>query len=52
MAMSWYLENVSPTYAQMPNRNKNAVFKAVSPAIANTMLAVLALSLLPFPLVI
>jgi hypothetical protein len=34
------LKNVSPTFAQMPNRITNVEFTTVSPTIANTMLAV------------
>jgi hypothetical protein len=33
-------ENVSPTFAQMLNRNTNVEFATVSPTNANTMLAV------------
>jgi len=38
--MVGHLENVSPTFAQMPNRSTNVEFTTVSPTIANTMLAV------------
>jgi len=40
LAMVGHLKNVSPTYAQMPNRITNVEFITVSPTIANTMLAV------------
>jgi len=39
LAMVGYLKNVSPKFAQMPNRNTNVDFTTVSPTIANTMLA-------------
>jgi len=38
--MVGHLENVSPTFAQTPDRNTNVEFTTVSPTIANTMLAV------------
>jgi hypothetical protein len=38
--MVGHLKNVSPTFAQMPNRVTNVEFLIVSPTIANTMLAV------------
>ncbi|MCO5234264.1 MAG: hypothetical protein M9888_11075 [Chitinophagales bacterium] len=38
LAMVGHLKNVSPTFAQMPNRITNVEFATVSPAIANTML--------------
>jgi len=37
--MVGHLKNVSPTFAQMPDRITNVEFIAVSPTIANTMLA-------------
>jgi len=40
LAMVGYLKNVSPTFAQMPDRSINIEFTTVSPTIANTMLAV------------
>ena len=40
LAMVGHLKNVSPTFAQMPNRITNVEFTTVSPTIANTMLAV------------
>lgn len=40
LAMVGHLENVSPTFAQMPHRITNVEFRTVSPTIANTMLAV------------
>ena len=40
LAMVGHLKNVSPIFAQMPNRNTNVEFTTVSPTIANTMLAV------------
>jgi hypothetical protein len=40
LAMVGHLENVSPTFEQMPNRITNVEFTTVSPTIANTMLAV------------
>jgi hypothetical protein len=39
LAMVGHLKNVSPTFAQMPNRITNVEFTTVSPTIANTMLA-------------
>jgi hypothetical protein len=45
LAMVGHLKNVSQTFAQMPNRITNVEFITVSPAIANTMLAVRAFSL-------
>jgi hypothetical protein len=39
LAMVGDLKNVSPTFAQMPNRISNVEFTTVSPTIANTMLA-------------
>ncbi|WP_026995193.1 hypothetical protein [Flectobacillus major] len=44
-AMLGHLKNVSPTFAQMPNRSTNVEFTTVSPTIANTMLAVVFLSM-------
>jgi len=38
LAMVGHLKNVSPTFAQMPNRITNVEFTTVSPTIANTML--------------
>jgi hypothetical protein len=38
MAMVGHLKNVSPTFAQMPNRITNVEYTTVSPTIANTML--------------
>jgi len=38
--MVGHLKNVSPTFAQMPNRITNVEFTTVCPTIANTMLAV------------
>jgi hypothetical protein len=40
LAMVGHLKNVSPTFVQMYNRITNVEFTAVSPTIANTMLAV------------
>jgi hypothetical protein len=40
LAMVGHLKNVSPTFAQMPDRITNVEFTTVSPTIANTMLAV------------
>jgi hypothetical protein len=40
LAMVEHLKNVSPTFAQMPDRITNVDFIPVSPTIANTMLAV------------
>jgi carbamoylphosphate synthase large subunit len=40
LAMVGHLKNVSPAFAQMPNRITNVEFTTVSPTIANTMLAV------------
>jgi len=37
--MVGHLKNVSPTFAQMPDRSTNVEFTTVSPTIANTMLA-------------
>jgi hypothetical protein len=42
--MVGYLKNVSPTFAQMPNRITNVEFTTVSPTIANTMLSAALLS--------
>jgi len=39
LAMVGHLKNVSPTFAQMPNRITNVEFTTVSPTIANMMLA-------------
>jgi hypothetical protein len=39
LAMVGHLKNVSPTFAQMPNRITNVEFTTVNPTIANTMLA-------------
>jgi hypothetical protein len=39
LAMVGHLENVSTTFAQMPDRITNVEFTTVSPTIANTMLA-------------
>jgi len=39
LAMVGRLKNVSPTFAQMPDRITNVDFTTVSPTIANTMLA-------------
>ena len=39
LAMVGHLKNVSPTFAQMPDRITNVEFTTVSPTIANTMLA-------------
>jgi len=36
--MVGHLKNVSPTFAQMPNRITNVEFTTVRPTIANTML--------------
>jgi hypothetical protein len=36
--MVGHLENISSTFAQMPNRITNVEFTTVSPTIANTML--------------
>ena len=36
--MVGHLKNVSPIFAQMPNRITNVEFTTVSPTIANTML--------------
>jgi hypothetical protein len=38
LAMVGHLKNVSPTFAQMPDRSTNVEFTTVSPTIANTML--------------
>ena len=38
LAMVGHLKNVSPTFAQMPNRITNVEFTTVNPTIANTML--------------
>ena len=38
LAMVGHLKNVSPTFAQMPDRITNVEYTAVSPTIANTML--------------
>jgi hypothetical protein len=38
LAMVGHLKNVSPIFAQMPNRITNVEFTTVSPTIANTML--------------
>ena len=38
LAMVGHLKNVSPTFAQMPDRITNVEFITVSPTIANTML--------------
>ena len=40
LAMVGHLKNVSPTFAQMPNRSTNVEFTIVCPIIANTKLAV------------
>ena len=40
LAMVGHLKNVSPTFAQMPNRITNVEFTTFSPTIADTMLAV------------
>jgi len=40
LAMVGHLENVSTTFAQMPDRITNVEFTTVSPTIANTMLCV------------
>jgi hypothetical protein len=48
LAMVGHLKNVSPTFAQMPNRNTNVEFITVCPTIANTMLAVVHLLLREF----
>ena len=40
LAMVGHLKNVSPTFAQMPDRIPNVEFTTVSPTVANTMLAV------------
>jgi hypothetical protein len=45
LAMVGYLKNVSPTFAQMPDRITNVEFTTVSPTIANTMLAVVFLNI-------
>ncbi|WP_255037888.1 hypothetical protein [Lacihabitans soyangensis] len=37
LAMVGHLKNVSPTFAQMPNRITNVDFTTVCPTIANTM---------------
>ena len=37
LAMVGHLENVSPTFVQMPNRIANVEFTTVRPTIANTM---------------
>jgi hypothetical protein len=44
LAMVGYLKNVSPTFAQMPNRIATVEFTTVSPTIANTMLVAVFLS--------
>jgi hypothetical protein len=33
-----HLKNISPTFAQMPDRTTNVEFTTVNPNIANTML--------------
>jgi hypothetical protein len=38
LAMVGHLKNVSPTFAQKPDRNTNVEFTTVCPTIANTML--------------
>jgi hypothetical protein len=38
LAMVGHLKNVSPTFAQMPDRITYVEFTTVSPTIANTML--------------
>jgi hypothetical protein len=40
------LKNVSPTFAQKPNRITNVEFTTVSPTIANAMLALVFLSII------
>jgi len=40
LEMVGHLENVSPTFAQMPNRITNVEFTTVSPTLGYTMLAV------------
>jgi hypothetical protein len=45
LAMVGHLKNISPTFAQMPNRITNVEFTTVSPTIANTMLCVCGLLL-------
>jgi hypothetical protein len=42
LAMVGHLKNVSPTFAQMPNRFTKVEFTTFSPTIANTMLWVCA----------
>lgn len=48
LAMVGHLKNVCPTFAQMPNRITNVEFTTVNPTIANTMLAVVPLSIQKF----
>lgn len=44
LAMVGYLKNVSPNFAQKPNRITNVEFTTVCPTFANTMLAVVFIS--------
>jgi len=37
LAMVGHLKNVSPTFAQLPNRSTNVEFTIVCPTVANTM---------------
>jgi hypothetical protein len=46
--MVGHLKNVCSTFAEMPNRISNVEFTTVSPTIANTMLAVVPLSIQKF----
>jgi hypothetical protein len=48
LAMVGHLKNVCSTFAEMPNRISNVEFTTVSPTIANTMLAVVPLSIQKF----
>jgi hypothetical protein len=44
--MVGHLKNLNPTFAQIPNRIKNAEFTTVSPTVANTMLVTVFIVLL------
>ena len=46
LAMVGHLKNVSPTFAQMPDRITNVEFTTVSPTIANTMLVAVVILIL------
>jgi hypothetical protein len=48
LAMVGHLKNVSPTFAQMPDRSTNVEFTTVCPTIANMMLAVRCIIIITF----